>query len=1102
MTDELAQWLETLDLGKYAEVFIENEVGLRDLPHLTEDDLKDLGLPLGPRRRLMAAIADDRTLVKRMHAEAVNDDVGVEIDQKTDMRGAERRQLTVLFSDLVGSTALSADLDPEDMRDLIRAYQDAVAGIIARFDGFVAKFMGDGVLAYFGYPKAHEDQAVLAVRAGLAVVEAIDRQWTPDGQPLATRIGIATGLVVVGDLIGSDAAREETVVGEAPNLASRLQSLAGSGEVVIGAATRRLLGAGFILEEMGEHQLKGLAEPVPAYRVMAERAVESRFEARGQAVHPLVGRDQELALLLERWSQVKAGEAQGVLLVGEAGIGKSRIVRGVLDALAAEPHIRIQYQCSPYQMGSALAPAIQQLRYAADLAAEDSMAVQLDKLLAVLSQASADEVEFRLLAELLGLDVGDRWPPVDLPPALRRQRVLDALTKQMLGLACKAPVLMVLEDAHWVDPTTLEMVENALDAILGLPVMILMTSRPDNQPEIAAHPHVTRLTLNRLARAGVEAIVARLGGGGLSSEIVDGIIAHTDGVPLFAEELTKAVLETGETSIPSSLHDSLMARLDRIPDVKEVAQIAACIGREFDHDLLAEIVDLAEADLESSLGQLSSAELIFRRGPAHNRQYLFKHALVRDAAYESLLRSRREALHGRIADSLSRRGETSPEILARHSEYAGRIEGAIDLWQKAGRLAVNQPAFSEAISAFESAIRLCQNFGNDVVWRRREQEIQVERGQALLANLGYQAPETAAAFERALELAEEIGEPDLLIPALYGIWASCYVGARPMRDYTERARQIIAAHHNDSHHCVNLRMRALECFHRGEYRDCLDLVEQAIDVYDMERHRRLGYEFGHDPRSQAFVYRAWSEWHLGLADRALASLEESLAWAREIDHANTLGIALCFGMALTNIWRRDVDRVHTASEEMIRLAEEKSLALWDTWGHIQLSWARLADGDGAALLDMEKAIEMSRRQGSLRFSPLYVGLLAEAQSRHGHHQAAAKSLELALALQMETADAPLEADLYRIRAGLRLATEGSSARSDAIADLRHALSAAGHQEALALELRAARDLAELLAEEGETDQARDVLSPILSRFSEGFELPDLIEARALANQLA
>lgn len=845
MADDLRQWLDSLDLGKYADLFAENEVGLRDLPHITEGDLKDLGLPLGPRRRLLANIGALGRVTSEI-PEAIPENGGREAPSASP-QAAERRQLTVLFSDLIGSTALSASLDPEDMRDVIRAYQDACAGVIARYDGFIAKFMGDGVLAYFGYPKAHEDEAELAVRAGLSLAKAVARHSTPSGEPLAARIGIATGLVVVGDLIGKNAAQEQTVVGDAPNLAARLQAISGPGQVVISETTRRLLGSGFVVDDFGKHALKGLADPVQAFVVTGERSLETRFEARIGAVLPIVGRDQELALLRERWSLVKNGEAQGVLLVGEAGIGKSRIVRGLLDDLADEPHNQMQYQCSPYQTDSALAPVIQQLRHAAHFAPEDSKSVQLDKLETLLARASSVGTDKALIAELLGLDGAERYGRLDFSPAIRRARTLDALTNQVLALARQQPVLLVLEDAHWIDPTTFELIEHCLDAIVDAPVLILMTSRPDNQPQIAAHPHVTRLTLNRLARAGVEAIVARLGGEALPPDIVDAIIAHTDGVPLFIEELTKAVLETGKTSIPASLHDSLMARLDRIPDVKAVAQMAACIGREFEHALLAEIVELSEQELQSALNQLLAAELIFRCGSISNRQYLFKHALVRDAAYESLLKSRREAVHGQIVDSLERRGDVTPEILARHAECAARTEQSIDYWQRAGVLAVAQPAYKEAIANFGAAIRLCGPFGDDAAWQRRELQIQVELGQALVANLGYQAPATLAAFERALALAEVIGEPDLLVASIYGVWASRYTADKPLENLADRMEKITAESGNSGHRCVNMRMLALERFHAGEYRKSLELIDSSLSLYDPDAHRNLALTFAHDP---------------------------------------------------------------------------------------------------------------------------------------------------------------------------------------------------------------------------------------------------------------
>jgi class 3 adenylate cyclase len=633
---DVARWLAEQGLGHHAEVFAENGIAGDVLRDLTDADLRELGLNLGDRKRLLKAIA-------ALAAGPAQDRVGKDrsIAAPTAPREAERRQLTVMFVDLVGSTALSATLDPEDMREVIRAYQNAVAGEIVRLEGHVAKFMGDGVLAYFGWPRAHKDEAERAVRAGLALAQTVGQLKAPTGEALSARVGIATGLVVVGDLVGEGASQEQAVVGDTPNLAARLQGIAAPGQVVIADVTRRLLGASFELESLGARALKGISEPARAFAVIGEQPVESRFEAMsGPSVLPMVGRDQELALLLERWAQAKAGEGQGVLLVGEAGIGKSRISRALLDVLAKEPHTRIRYQCSPYHVDSALWPVIQQLTQAAGIKADDPAESKLDRLEALLRRVRRGAADVApLIADLIGLEGGERYGTLDLTPQMRRARTLEVLVDQLLGLAAQQPVLMVLEDAHWIDPTTLELVAQCLDRITDSRVLLLLTSRPDHQPALAAHPHVTRLTLNRLGRVGVEAIITSLSArAALATDVIDAIIARTDGVPLFVEELTKAILETGETTIPASLHDSLMARLDRIPEVKEVAQIAACIGREFDASLLATVADRPEAAVHAALDKLTAAELIFRRGTPPAAHYLFKHALVRDAAYESCSR--------------------------------------------------------------------------------------------------------------------------------------------------------------------------------------------------------------------------------------------------------------------------------------------------------------------------------------------------------------------------------------------------------------------------------------------------------------------------------
>ena len=593
MICSLREWLDGLGLGRYADAFEENELDLDLVADISDADLIDLGVSaMGHRKKLLRAIA-----VLRSATTSTQEDTTAVPEPSLSAPQAERRQLTVMFCDLVGSTALSGRLDPEEMRDVILRYQNAVADKITRFEGHVAKYMGDGVLAYFGFPEAHEDDAERAARAGLSIVAATHGLRGPGDEALRVRVGIATGLVVVGDLDGEGAAQEEAVVGATPNLAARLQGLAKPGQVVVAESTRRILGDVFELSALGQQPLKGVATPVAAFAVLAERLVESRFEARqGDRLAQMVGRDQELALLVERWRQAKAGEGQLVLLTGEAGIGKSRITRALIDAVAADAHTRINYQCSPYHTDSPLYPTIQQFTRAAGFAADDTTETRLDKLEALLGRAVEPLNEAApLIGILLGLDIEARYGTLDLSPQQQRMRTLRALVDQMLGLARQQPVLFVLEDVHWVDPTTLEMVQVALDAIAGARVLMLLTSRPDNQPEIAGHPHVTRFTLNRLSAGQITAIVDRLTGSkALPGELVDEIAAKTDGVPLFVEELTKTVLESGilrETddayvldqpldtlAIPTSLHDSLRARLDRLQPVKEVAQTAAVCG--------------------------------------------------------------------------------------------------------------------------------------------------------------------------------------------------------------------------------------------------------------------------------------------------------------------------------------------------------------------------------------------------------------------------------------------------------------------------------------------------------------------------------------------
>ncbi len=661
---QIADWLKALGMAEYAERFAENRIDLSVLPDLTDQDLEKLGVLLGDRRKMLRAIAKLEVVENSGPVVAVAPAASA-APRPTDT--AERRQVTVMFSDLVGSTALSTRMDPEDLREVISAYQKCVAETVRRFGGFVVKYMGDGVLVYFGYPQAHEDDAERAVRAGLELIAAVGA--LKSSVSLQTRVGIATGLVVVGDLIGSGEAQERGIVGETPNLAARLQGIAEPNMVVIAEGTRRLLGNLFELEDLGPKDLKGIAGPVRAWAALRASSVEGRFEAlHATGLTELVGREEETELLLRRWSRAKSGEGQVVLLSGEAGIGKSRLTAALLERLATEPHTRLRYFCSPQHTDSAFYPIIGQMERAAGLAHDDTPQAKLDKLDALLAQTSTPIQDAALFAEMLSLPNDGRYPALDLAPEQRRQGTMKALIAQTEALTHQTPVLMIFEDAHWADPTSLEAFGRTVDRIASLRVLLIVTFRPEFEAPWIGRPYMTTVALNRLREREIGAIIDGVIGNKLiPANVRQNIIERTDGIPLFVEEMTKAVLEaesqgaaeqmaasvpSSAVAIPASLHASLMARLDRLGAAKEVAQIGAAIGREFSHALLGAVVRKPEAELNSALDRLVAAGLLFRQGVLPHATYLFKHALVQDAAYGTLLREPRRALHARIAETL------------------------------------------------------------------------------------------------------------------------------------------------------------------------------------------------------------------------------------------------------------------------------------------------------------------------------------------------------------------------------------------------------------------------------------------------------------------
>ena len=1098
----VARWLAEQGLGHHAEAFAANGIGGDILRELTDVDLRELGLNLGDRKRLLKAIAALDAGSTDAPAETGEPCATPAISHE-----AERRRLTVMFVDLVGSTALSATLDPEDMREVIRAYQNTVAGEIGRFEGHVAKFMGDGVLAYFGYPRAHEDEAEQAVRAGLALAQTVGRLKAPTSKPLSARIGIATGLVVVGNLVGEGAAEEHAVVGDTPNLAARLQALADPGRVVIADATRRLLGMGFEIEDLGEREFKGIGEPVPVFAVRGERPVESRFEAKsGPSLLPLVGRDQELALLLERWAQAKAGEGQGILLVGEAGIGKSRIGRALLDALADEPHTRIRYQCSPYHTDSALWPVIQQLSRAADLAADDPVEAKLDKLEALLAQAGG-RAAAPLVAELIGLDGAARYGALGLTPQVQRARTLETLVEQLLGLATRQPILMVLEDAHWIDPTTLELIEQCLDRIADRGVLILLTSRPEHQPELAAHPHVTRLTLNRLSRAAVEAIVERLQGGTIiPTETIAAIIARTDGMPLFVEELTKAVLETGETAIPASLHDSLMARLDRIPEVKEVAQTAACIGREFPHAVLAAVVQQDEDLLCGALDQLIGSGLIFRRGTPPAATYTFKHALVQDAAYESLLRSRRQELHGRIARRLEElfpeTVASEPEVLARHHGAAGDMEKAFQYWLEAGRRAAERSANLEAIQHLIKARDALATLPDNPERIRHELDVLMTLGPAFSAAKGFAAGEVEQTYVRVRALWHVLGEADQSPAALQGLRV-LYVARGDLVAAGELGDELLALGEREgspSHQFEGHLALGIVGEFRGQFAIARSHLERALALFDPTRMGSLVRQPTGNPLVTCLGHLATLLFLAGFPEQSRQRSREALDMARASAHPFSLAQALGSPGVVNFFGRPFLDARNAVA--LVALAEEQRFDFWHVHGLAMRGWANAAEGrTEEGVTDLRDALAAAATMGADLVRAYGLTALAATLGQTGEVQEALSLLAEQRRLAIRTGVACQDTPVRLLEGELRLKLP-SHDLAIVEACFRDALAIARRQESRMLELRAATSLARLWRDQGRRADAHDLLAPVYGWFTEGFGTVNLKEAKALLDELA
>src|SRR5215468_4055567 len=926
---DIGSWLRSLGLGQYEALFRASEIDADILPELTDVDLEKLGVPLGHRKRLLRAISG-LTAAETLRAPSAS--TGAKPHD-----AAERRQLTVMFCDLVGSTALSARFDPEELREELRAYQNAVSGVVARYDGFVAQFQGDGVLAYFGFPRAHEDDAERAVRAGLEIEAGVTSLETRGTEPLAVHIGIATGLVVVGDLVGEGSAQEHAVIGETPNLAARLQALAEPGQIVLAGATRRLIGDLFRLTDLGRQTAKGFAEPVEAFAVEGAAVTESRFEAARRRLTDLVGRAPESALLRDRLREAWAGAGQIVLLSGEAGIGKSRLAAQLAAEVANEPHTRLRYQCSPYNRDSVLHPFVVQQGRVAHLTPDDPAERQLDKLEAIVAPARIAETA-PLFASMLSIPTGGRYPPLALSAAQQRRLTLSALLDKLEALARQKPVLLLFEDVHWADATSLEVLDLTVERIRALPVLVLITFRPEYEAPWTGLSHVTSIALDRLAPADVETLAEHVAGRPLPPEVTAQIVAKTDGVPLFVEELTKAVLEGGllvtgpqgwrldgslpPFAIPATLQDSLAARLDRLAPVKEIAQIGAAIGREFSYPLLRAVAGRDEPALREGLVQLEEAELLFRIGEPPNARYTFKHALVQDTAYETPLRSRRQMLHRQIAETLQNQFAATvtaePELVAHHLTQAGLDEPAIEWWGRAGDQALRRSAFKEAAAHLGKAIELADKLAATAPSAAPgidRLSLQTRLGNALIHAKGHQAPETAAAFAHARELASREEDAPERFSAYYGLWAGHVNRCEPapMREMAELFLREAVARPDCPETLVAHRVSGTTCLYFGDFADAHLHFERALKLYDQAWHGDFASRFVHDPRAAAEIRDAIALWVLGRVEDSLRLADRALADARSAAHAPTMGFALA-NAALLGLLRYNPQAVATYSQ--------------------------------------------------------------------------------------------------------------------------------------------------------------------------------------------
>ena len=1111
----MLDWLKTLGLEQYAPLFLENEVDFATVQILSDSDLKELGLPFGPRKRILSAVAD----LKPVTVNGTPANTGRRAsDGSAAAVDAERRQLTVLFCDMVGFTELASRLDPEVLQSVIRRYEDICAVCITRYEGYVFQRLGDGIVAFFGFPLAHEGEAERAVHAGLEIIDLLAATYLPEVGHLRARIGIASGVVVVS-------AAERSAAGETMNLAARLQSIAEPGTIVVSEHVRRLAGGAFRYDDLGEKTLKGIATPSRAYAVLGISGVASRFEAATHgAMSPLVGREREITFLRDKWQEARGGQGRLVMLNGEAGIGKSRMMTALRERLESTGADTMRFQCSPFHVNSAFHPSIDALERSLRFARDESLEAKLDKLESLVTQHfGRPREDVRFIADVLSIPSDERYGTVALSARRRKEESMRALAELTLAAARARPTLMLFEDAHWADPSSLELLGMLIGRLHESPLLVVLTHRPEFHATWTELSHVSSIDLNRLKRDESRAIVARLTDGKpLPPQLTEDIIDKADGVPLFLEEVTKSVLESGDLTeladryeyagsradlvLPSTLRDSLMARLDRVPAAKDVAQIGAVIGREFSYELLAAVAPMSGDALAQGLDRLTEAGLAFRRGRIPHARYTFKHALIQDVAYDSLLRSRRHELHGAIAGVLAERYpdvvENTPELLARHFTAAALDEEAIPYWRRAGELALRRTALREAIAHLRAGLACVERLAVSDQRDLLELRLRTLLGPAVLSQQGWASPEVGAALEPAWRLTEKYDDRESVLPVTYGLWVHNMSAGRLAESikWTDRILTFATATHDENFELCGHRARLASRFWQGEFARARDHGDAIRRLYQTERHAHIATLTTSDPLAGDGIYRAHYLWMLGYPDQARQIARETAEHVHRLNHPFEIAFALTLGAQVYEYCHQP-DVLLQSALEAERVGNEFGVPLMsEIMAEISKGEAWLLQGRIEESIGQLRESVRRLDQTGHRIWVAYLGVrLGEALALNGDLDGALTLMNDSLARDECREDRAHLAEMLRLK-GWLLDRRGDS--DGAEESLRAAIGVARQQQAKSWELRAATTLAGLLARKGDHRGARLLLAPVYDWFSEGFDTKDLRDARQQLEELA